>query len=111
MLLGPKETPNGLSLDYGRISGGQIKASILQELVRLILFFPKKSSSLPMADGSLWYLSADQSPHWSPPSSVSQASVTHFRVHASILVLLTSFFTLNSLQPVGFLPSRHSFFL
>lgn len=36
---------NKLNLDYRRISGGQIKASILDELVRWVFPFPKKVPS------------------------------------------------------------------
>lgn len=69
-MLSPKETPmssnsrrqsSELTLDYRRISGGLRKASIPQELAKLVSIHQQGSFPLAVAEGTsswLWRLSA-----------------------------------------------------
>lgn len=67
------------ALDYRRISGSYIKASIPQEIVKPVPICPKESFSLLRAEGTygyLWHVLAYRNPCW-PPGPLSITSTCY----------------------------------
>lgn len=82
--LNSKRQSNEFNLVYRTISGNWIKASSPHELVKLVPLCQGESIPLPLAEGTnLWCLAKLTLPS-RLPQYLSHASVTHFKVHASI---------------------------